>query len=76
MAGMAPLIDTAHIEGLITFLSVARLGKYTAAAQSLAINHSTVSRRIRDLEKALEGKILEKGVHGWELTELDRKSVV
>lgn len=75
MAGMAPLIDTAHIEGLITFLSVARLGKYTAAAQSLAINHSTVSRRIRDLEKALEGKILEKGVHGWELTELGTRLI-
>lgn len=75
MVDMAPMVDTTHLEGLITFLSVARLGKYTAAAQTLDINHSTVSRRIRDLEKAIEGKVLEKGVRGWELTELGTRLI-
>lgn len=72
---MAPKIETAHLEGLITFLSVARLGRYTAAAKSLGINHSTVSRRIADLEKALGGKVLARGPHGWELTELGGRAM-
>lgn len=72
---MASKVETAHLEGLITFLSVARLGKYTAAAKSLNINHSTVSRRIADLEKALGGKVLARGAHGWELTELGLRAM-
>lgn len=72
---MASKIETTHLEGLITFLAVARLGRYTAAAKSLGINHSTVSRRITDLEKALGGKVLERGANGWELTELGARAM-
>ncbi|WP_179129633.1 LysR family transcriptional regulator [Corynebacterium pacaense] len=72
---MVARIDTAHLESLITFLSVARLGRYTATAKSLGINHSTVSRRIADLEKALGGAVLTRGAHGWELTELGTRVI-
>lgn len=72
---MASHIETAHLEGLITFLAVARLGRYTAAAKSLGINHSTVSRRITELEKALGGKVLERGASGWELTKLGARAM-
>ncbi|MGD7003799.1 LysR family transcriptional regulator [Corynebacterium halotolerans] len=72
---MAAKIETAHLEGLITFLAVARLGRYTSAAKSLGINHSTVSRRVADLEKALGGQVLERGASGWELTELGNRAM-
>ncbi|WP_018296949.1 LysR family transcriptional regulator [Corynebacterium lubricantis] len=67
---MAIQIGTSHLEGLITFLTVARLGKFTAAASSMGVNHSTISRRLNDLEKALGEPVLVRGVNGWELTEL------
>lgn len=75
MGAMVSRVDTAHLESLITFLTVARLGRYTAAAKSLGINHSTVSRRITDLEKALGGAVLSRGASGWELTELGTRVI-
>lgn len=61
---------SAHLEDLVTFLAVARLGSFTAAGSTLGINHSTVSRRIGDLEKKVGGKILSRGDAGWVVTEL------
>ncbi|MBP2372870.1 LysR family transcriptional regulator [Paeniglutamicibacter psychrophenolicus] len=68
-------IDHHHLESLITFLSVARLGRYTAAADILGINHSTVSRRITALEKAMGGRVLTRTPSGWEVTDLGRRAL-
>ncbi|MGB9036244.1 MAG: LysR family transcriptional regulator, partial [Paeniglutamicibacter sp.] len=68
-------IDHHHLESLITFLSVARLGRYTAAADVLGVNHSTVSRRIAALEKAMGGRVLTRTPSGWEVTDLGRRAL-
>jgi len=58
----------------MTFLSVARLGRYTAAAEVLGVNHSTVSRRITSLESAMGGRVLVRTAGGWEVTDLGRRA--
>lgn len=68
-------LDHHHLESLITFLSVARLGRYTAAADVLGVNHSTVSRRIAALEKAVGGRVLTRTPSGWEVTDLGRRAL-
>ncbi len=52
----------------MTFLTVARLGRFTAAADSLGINHATVSRRIGTLEKITGHRLLLRSQSGWEIT--------
>ena len=59
----------------MTFLSVARLGRYTAAGEVLGVNHSTVSRRIAALETAMGGRVLVRTAGGWEVTALGRRAV-
>nr|WP_274638449.1 LysR family transcriptional regulator [Microbacterium bovistercoris] len=59
----------------MTFLAVARLGRYTAAAEVLRVNHSTVSRRIAALEEAMGGRILVRTAGGWEITDLGRRAL-
>lgn len=60
-------------DDLLTLLAVARLGKYTAAAHSLGVNHTTVSRRIASLEKAVADRVLTQAPEGWELTARGRQ---
>jgi DNA-binding transcriptional LysR family regulator len=62
-------------EALMTFLAVARLGRYTAAAEVLGVNHSTVSRRISSLEEAMGGRTLVRTTGGWEVTDLGRRAM-
>ncbi|MDZ5077481.1 LysR family transcriptional regulator [Nesterenkonia sp. HG001] len=62
-----------HLEPLMTFLHVARLGRYTAAADVLRVNHSTVSRRIAALERSLGGRVLARTPSGWEVTALGQR---
>ncbi|GAA1087206.1 LysR family transcriptional regulator [Tsukamurella spumae] len=62
-------------DGLLTLLAVARTGRYTAAADLLGINHTTASRRVAALERALGGPLLARSAAGWELTELGRSGV-
>ena len=62
-------------EWLMTFLAVARLGRYTAAAQVLGVNHSTVSRRIAALESAMGGHVLTRAAGGWETTALGARAM-
>lgn len=62
-------------EWLMTFLAVARLGRYTAAAQVLGVNHSTVSRRIAALETAMGGHVLTRTSTGWEATPLGQRAM-
>ena len=60
-------------EDLLTLLAVARLGKFTAAAHSLGLNHPTVSRRIAALEKAYGERVLVASPDGWELSAAGRQ---
>ncbi|MBC7443703.1 MAG: LysR family transcriptional regulator [Ramlibacter sp.] len=61
-------------DDLLVLLAVARTGRFTTAAESLGLNHTTVSRRIAALEKALDGRVLSRTVGGWDLTELGRRA--
>ncbi|MFL0358482.1 LysR family transcriptional regulator [Curtobacterium flaccumfaciens] len=47
---------------------VADTGHLVAAARSLGVDHSTVSRRLRALEAALGFRLIGRGHDGWELT--------
>lgn len=75
MAAHAPLGSGRQIspEDLLTLLAVARLGKFTAAAHSLGLNHTTVSRRIAALEKAYGQRVLVASPDGWELSTAGRQ---
>lgn len=50
------------------FLAVARAGKLTLAARQLAVEHSTVSRRIVALEATLGAKLFDRHPSGYVLT--------
>jgi DNA-binding transcriptional LysR family regulator len=53
-------------------LAVANTGRLVAAADALGVDHSTVSRRLKSLERTLGVRLIERGVDGWELTETGR----
>lgn len=59
-------------DDLLVLLTVARLGRYSAAADVLGVNHTTVSRRIAQLEKSLGERVLVQTTDGWELTDSGR----
>ena len=50
------------------FLAVAREGSISGGARLLAVQHSTVSRRLRALEERLGVRLLERKKSGYELT--------
>jgi DNA-binding transcriptional LysR family regulator len=50
------------------FLAIARGGSTGAAAKSLGVNQSTVQRRLRALETALDCSLAERQVSGYRLT--------
>ncbi|KQO05412.1 hypothetical protein ASF06_18145 [Agreia sp. Leaf244] len=52
--------------------AVANTGNLSSAASGLGVDHSTVSRRLRALEKALKARLILKGLNGWELTDAGR----
>jgi len=42
------------------FLAVCRYGGFTAAARACGVRHSTVSRGVRQFERAVGGKLFER----------------
>ena len=56
-------------DDLRIFLAIAREGSISGAAKRLAVQHSTVSRRLRSLEELLETRLIERKASGYELTE-------
>ncbi|MBT2553149.1 LysR family transcriptional regulator [Arthrobacter sp. ISL-5] len=66
----------ANPDDLLVLLAVSRSAKFTTAAQVLGLNHTTVSRRIAALEKALGGRVLSRAAGGWELTELGAQAAL
>ncbi|MHA7190170.1 LysR family transcriptional regulator [Arthrobacter sp. MDT2-16] len=63
-----------NAQDLVVLLAVAQSGRFTTAGDVLGLNHTTVSRRIAALEKALGGRVVSRGSGGWELTELGRRA--
>lgn len=51
------------------FLAVARTGSISGAARQLGVQHSTVSRRMRQLEEQLGARLIERKKSGYELTQ-------
>ncbi|GAB88739.1 LysR family transcriptional regulator [Gordonia rhizosphera] len=70
------LLDRLHSDDLLVLLAVGRTGRFTAAAETLGLNHTTIARRIDTLEQALGGRALTRGAAGWELTDLGRQAFV
>lgn len=55
------------------FLAVARTGRLTKAAIQLHQNHTTVSRRIMALERALAAPLFDRAPQGYTLTEFGQR---
>ncbi len=55
------------------FLELARQGRLAAAAQRLKVDHTTVSRRIRTLEAALDTKLFARSQDGFVLTDAGQR---
>ncbi len=55
-------------DDLRLFLAVARFGSISGGARQLGVQHSTVSRRIRQLEDKLGVRLFERKRGGYELT--------
>lgn len=53
---------------LQSFLAVVRCGRLTAAARQLGIDHSTLSRRIVELEASLQVRLFDRQPSGYSLT--------
>jgi DNA-binding transcriptional LysR family regulator len=52
------------------FLAFARKGNILAAAKAQGANHSTVRRRLAELEEHLGCKLVQRHLSGYRLTEL------
>jgi len=50
------------------FLQIAKLGSIRQAAKKLNISHSTVLRRVDNLERALDARLFERRPSGYQLT--------
>ncbi len=57
-------------DDLRIFLAIARAGSISGAAKRLAVQHSTVSRRLRSLEDQLGTRLIERKTSGYELTQV------
>ncbi len=55
-------------DGLQVFLAVARVGRVSAAAHRLGVEHTTVARRIDALEKSLGVQLFYRTTRGYALT--------
>ncbi|MFB2584198.1 LysR family transcriptional regulator [Herbiconiux liukaitaii] len=62
-------------QDLLVLRAVVTTGRFTGAAEALSLNHTTVSRRIQTLERALGGRVLSRAAGGWEPTELGRRAL-
>lgn len=57
------------------FLAVARTGRLSPAGRYLGVDHTTVARRIRALEDALDAKLYDRSPQGYSLTGAGRDLV-
>lgn len=66
------LLRRIRTDDLRYFLAVASLGRLGPAADQLGVDTSTVSRRLRALEKTFGSALLRRSPDGFELTDLGR----
>lgn len=62
-------MDTPDWNDLRYFLAVTSAGSLSAAARTLGVEHTTVSRRIEALERVLAVRLFDRFARGWALTE-------
>lgn len=55
-------------EDIRYFLALTRQGSLSGAARALAVEHSTVARRVETLEQALGLRLFDRLPRGWQLT--------
>jgi len=65
-------MDTPDWNDLRYFLAVTSAGSLSAAARSLGVEHTTVSRRIEALEGVLGLRLFDRFARGWSLTDAGR----
>ncbi len=58
-----------HWDDLKYFLAVARNGSTIAAGKALAVNQSTVHRRLEEMERRLKRKLVKRETTGYRLTD-------
>jgi molybdate transport repressor ModE-like protein len=68
-------VNKVRADDLRILAAVANTGRLTKAARALGVDHSTISRRLNALEKALGGRLVERGHDGWDLTARGRAIV-
>jgi DNA-binding transcriptional LysR family regulator len=61
--------STLDWENLRTFLAVARAGSARAAAETLGVHYTSVTRRMAAFETSVGARLFDKSVHGYALTE-------
>ena len=59
-------------DDLLVLLEVARSGTFSGAASALALDHSTVSRRVTAMEAELGKPVVIRTAHGCDVTEFGR----
>lgn len=57
------------------FLAVARTGRLSAAGQQLGVDHATVGRRVRALERSLDSILFDRSPQGYSLTDAGHRLV-
>nr|WP_040561817.1 LysR family transcriptional regulator [Kineosphaera limosa] len=62
-----------NLQDLRYFLALARHGRLVVAAERIGVEHTTVSRRVQALEKAIGVRLFERTKSGWELTDPGRR---
>jgi DNA-binding transcriptional LysR family regulator len=62
-----------NLEDLRYFLELTRYGRLTVAAERMAVEHTTIRRRITALEKQLGQRLFDKTPRGWTPTAAGRR---
>jgi DNA-binding transcriptional LysR family regulator len=60
------------LNGSLIFASVAETGSFTAAARTLALPKSTVSRKVLELEKRVGARLIQRTTRTLSLTDVGR----
>lgn len=70
---MHPMTTEPDWDDIRFFLELSRKGRLVAAAQRLHVDHTTVSRRIAVLERAVDARLFDKTPSGYQLTEMGQR---
>ncbi|WP_326793163.1 LysR family transcriptional regulator [Streptomyces sp. NBC_00841] len=62
-----------NLDDVRYFLALARHGRLVAAGERLGVEHTTVSRRVAALEKALGHRLFDRTRTGWDLSDAGRR---